>query len=87
MIIAADGPIRGDAVQVRFDVDDRPMAVRHDGTIWPIDPDTESSHWFSRGDWSNGGISAAVGADDVVSVENWRVQVRLIYPRVGFTAM
>lgn len=78
MINTADGPIPGDEVQVRFDVDGRPLAVRHDGTIWPLDPDTESSHWFSREDWSNAEISAAAGAGDVLSVEKWRVQVRLI---------
>ena len=30
---------------------------------------------------------AAQTAGNVVDIEHWRVQVRLIYPWVGFTAM
>ncbi|MET4093491.1 hypothetical protein [Arthrobacter sp. UYCu712] len=44
-------------LQVRTDPAGKPPAIRHDGTIWLVDPNTDS-----------------------------HVQVRLIYPPLGFPA-
>jgi hypothetical protein len=64
-----------DVVQVRLDPDGKPLAVRHDGRIWIVDPDTDSQHWFARDSWWETRRTAAVGSGDIVSVEYWRVQV------------
>lgn len=62
-------------VLVRFDGGNRPLAVRYDGRIWAVEPDTVAVHWFSRPDGSSGEMSLAFRGD-ANSVENWRVQVR-----------
>jgi hypothetical protein len=72
---------------VRLDAAGKPLAVRYDGRIWLVDPDTESRHRFGRDAWWDARRTAAVGSGDLVSIEYWQVQVRFIYPRVGFTAM
>jgi hypothetical protein len=76
MTMTPEAPHRSEEVQVRFGADGRPLAIRRDGRIWAVDPDSDAQHWSSRWDWWSGEISAAVGEGDVVSVENWRVQVR-----------
>ena len=62
-------------VDVRFTTSGVPLAVRHEGRIWVVA--AESFHWFGRQDWWGTGGSAAKGSGDVVSIEYWRVQVRL----------
>lgn len=62
-------------VQVRLDPAGKPLAVRHDGRIWVVDPDMDSQHWFARDSWWDTRRTAAVGSGDMVSVEYWRVQV------------
>jgi hypothetical protein len=42
-------------------------------------------HWFTRDSWWDTRRSVPVGVGNVVDIEHWRVQVRLIYPRRGFT--
>lgn len=63
-------------VDVRFTTTGLPLAVRYDGRIWSVAADP--FHWFGRCDWWESGQSAARGqGDNLVSVEYWRVQVRL----------
>ena len=54
-----------DALQ-RFDTSVSALAVAAD----PV-------HWFSRDAWWDTRRTAAVGSGDLVSIEYWRVQVRL----------
>jgi hypothetical protein len=51
------------------------LAVRFDGRIWAVA--AEPVHWFSRDAWWDTQSTAAVGSGDLVSIEYWRVQVRL----------
>jgi hypothetical protein len=60
---------------VRFTPAGTPLAVRHEGRIWAVAADPV--HWFDRDAWWNTWRTAAVGSGDLVSVEYWRVQVRL----------
>jgi hypothetical protein len=64
-------------VQVRTDPAGKPLALRHMGRIWVVDPDTDSQHWFTRDSWWDTRRTAAVGSGDLVSVEFWQVQARL----------
>lgn len=73
------------AVDVRFTPAGTPLAVRLEGRIWAVAADPV--HWFARDSWWDTRRTAAVGSGDLVSIEYWRVQVRLIYPQMGFTAM
>jgi hypothetical protein len=63
-------------LQVRLDPAGKPLAIRHDGRIWLVDPDTESRHWFGRDAWWDTRRTAPVGSGDLVSIEYWQVQVR-----------
>lgn len=62
-------------VDVRFTPAGTPLAVRFDGRIWAVAADPV--HWFTRDAWWNTRRTAAVGSGDLVSIEYWRVQVRL----------
>lgn len=62
-------------VEVRFTPAGTPLAVRFDGRIWAVAADPV--HWFARDTWWNTRRNAAVGSGDLVSIEYWRVQVRL----------
>jgi hypothetical protein len=64
-------------LEVRTGPTGKPLAIRHDGQIWLVDPATDSQHWFARDAWWNTRRTAAVGTGDVVSVEYWQVQARL----------
>ena len=75
MTISSEAPVRTDIVQVRLGPAGNPLAIRHDGRIWLVDPDTDSQHWFARDSWWDTRRNAAVGSGDLVSVEYWRVQV------------
>lgn len=64
------------AVDVRFTTAGQPLAVRYDGRVWSVAAD--SFHWFARNNWRESGHAVPRDAgDDLVSVEYWRVQVRL----------
>ncbi|KUM39315.1 hypothetical protein [Arthrobacter sp. EPSL27] len=76
MTLAPVAPTRSPDLQVRTDPAGKPLAVRHDGIIWLVDPDTDSQHWFGRDAWWNTRRTAAVGSGDLVSIEYWRVQGR-----------
>jgi hypothetical protein len=73
--IADTAPQTNDTL-VRLDAAGKPLAIRHDGGIWLVDPDTESRHWYGRDAWWDTRRTAAVGSGDVVSIEYWQVQVR-----------
>jgi hypothetical protein len=62
-------------VDVRFTPAGTPLAVRHEGRIWAVA--AEPVHWFNRDAWWDTRRTAAVGSGDLVSIEYWRVQVRL----------
>jgi hypothetical protein len=62
-------------VDVRFTLAGIPLAVRFDGRIWAVAADPV--HWFARDAWWDTRRTAAVGSGDLVSIEYWRVQVRL----------
>lgn len=76
MTSTIEAPTRYNDLQVRTDAAGKPLAIRHDGRIWLVDPDTESQHWFGRDAWWDTRRTAAVGSGDLVSIEFWRVQVR-----------
>lgn len=62
-------------VDVRFTPAGTPLAVRFDGRIWAVAADPV--HWFTRDAWWDTRRTAAAGSGDLVSIEYWRVQVRL----------
>jgi hypothetical protein len=76
MTTIIEAPARTNDLQVRTDPAGKPLAIRHDGRIWLVDPDTESRHWHGRDAWWDTRRTAAVGSGDLVSIEYWRVQVR-----------
>lgn len=66
------------AVDVRFTPAGTPLAVRHEGRIWAVA--TDPVHWFSRDTRRTavgGGGGDVGGGGDLVSIEYWRIQVRL----------
>ena len=71
-----EAPTQTNDLQVRTDAAGKPLAIRHDGQIWLVDPATDSQHWFGRDAWWDTQRTAAVGSGDLVSIEYWRVQVR-----------
>jgi hypothetical protein len=62
-------------VDVRFTATGTPPAVRYDGRVWAVA--AEPLHWFSRDSWWETRRTPAKGSGDLVSIEHWRVQVRL----------
>jgi hypothetical protein len=63
------------AVDVRFTPAGTPLAVRHEGRIWAVAADPV--HWFSRDTGRTAAVGGGGGGGDVVSIEYWRIQVRL----------
>ncbi len=76
MTLAPEAPHTLQEVAVRFSSDGTPLAVRHDGRIWAVDPDVHAAHWFARDAWWDTRRSAPLGVGNVVDIEFWRVQVR-----------
>lgn len=62
-------------VDVRFTAAGSPLAVRYDGRIWAVA--AEPLHWFTRDSWWETQRTASRGSGDLVSIEHWRLQVRL----------
>lgn len=77
MTITPEATTRTHDFQVRTDPAGKPLAIRYDGGIWIVDPDTDTQHWYGRDAWWDTRRTAAVGSGDMVSIEYWRVQVRL----------
>jgi hypothetical protein len=71
-------------VDVRFTAAGAPLAIRYDGRVRAVA--TEPVHWFARDSWWETQRTAPVGVGNVVDIEHWRVQVRLICPHRGFPA-
>lgn len=80
MTITPEAPTQITHVQVRLDPSGNPLATRHDGRIWLVDPATDSQHWYGRDSWWDTRRTAAKGSGDLVSVEYWRVQARIPGP-------
>jgi hypothetical protein len=76
LTLTIEAPTRTNDAQVRLDPAGKPLAIRHDGRIWLVDPATDSQHWFGRDARWDTRRTAAVGSGDLVSIEYWRVQVR-----------
>jgi hypothetical protein len=76
MTTTTEAPTQTHDLQVRTDPAGKPLAIRHDGRIWLVDPDTDSQHWYGRDAWWDTRRTAAVGSGDLVSIEFWRIQVR-----------
>jgi hypothetical protein len=76
MTTTIEAPTQTNELQVRTDPAGKPLAIRHDGRIWLVDPNTDSQHWFGRDAWWHTRRTAAVGSGDLVSIEFWQVQVR-----------
>jgi len=77
MTITPEAPTETRYIQVRTNPSGKPLALRHEGRIWLIDPGTDSQHWFTRDSWWDTRRTAAVGSGDLVSIEHWQVQARL----------
>ena len=77
MTLAPESLTTAQDVDVRFSPDGTPLAIRHDGRIWMVDPDVHTAHWFTRDSWWETRTRAAVGTGDLVSVEHWQVQAKL----------
>lgn len=77
MTPAPEAPAQTHGLQVRTDQQGKPLAIRHDGRIWVVDPGTESQRWSGSGtDWDTRRAPAA-GSGGRVRTEHWRVQARL----------
>lgn len=74
---ATTGPaVLNTVVDVRFTAAGVPLAIRYDGHVWSVAADP--FHWFARNNWWESGQGAQRGRGaDLVSVEYWKVQVRL----------
>lgn len=77
MTITPEAPTRSHDLQVRTDPAGTPLAIRHDGQLWVVDPATDTQHWYGRDAWWDTRRTAAVGSGDLVSVEYWRVQAQI----------
>ncbi|MDF9752560.1 hypothetical protein [Arthrobacter sp. ES3-54] len=77
MTLAPEAPTQTHDLQVRTDAEGKPLAIRHDGRIWVVDPDTESQHWSGSDAHWDSRRTPFVGHGGQVSTEYWRVQVRL----------
>ena len=60
-------------VAVRFSPGGTPMALRHDGGIWMVDPDIHADHWFTQ---DAAGDTPREHAGDTPR-EHWQVQAKL----------
>lgn len=76
MTLAPEHPTTGHGIEVRFSPDGTPLAIRHDGRIWMVDP-TCTAHWYTRDAWWETRNRAAIGTGDLVNVEHWQVQATL----------
>jgi hypothetical protein len=76
MTLAPADPTQTHDTLVRLDAAGKPLALRHDGQIWLVDPATESRRWYGPDAWWDTRRTAAVGSGDLVSIEYWQVQVR-----------
>lgn len=76
MTIAPAAPTLNTPVQVRFTPTGTPLAIRHDGQIWSVDPELDTAHWYTRNSWWETRQTIPSGIGNVVDIEHWQVQVR-----------
>jgi len=76
MTLSTENPTRTLDLQVRLDPAGTPLAIRHDGRIWLVDPAIESRHWIGGDPGRGPRCSAAAGANPA-GTEYWRVGARL----------
>ena len=76
MTLAPEAPAQTHHLQVRTDPEGKPLAIRHDGRIWVVDPGTDPS---TGPEVTRPGhpTRAPAGSGGPVSTEYWRVQARL----------
>ncbi|MFF2243738.1 hypothetical protein ACFVTM_06105 [Arthrobacter sp. NPDC058130] len=77
MSISTDAPAMTQNVQVRTDPTGKPLAIRHNGQIWLVDPDTESQHQPGADACRTTRRAASVRGGELDTIESWRVQARL----------
>ncbi|WP_018772850.1 hypothetical protein [Arthrobacter sp. 131MFCol6.1] len=77
MTLSTEIPARTLDLQVRLDPAGKPLAIRHDGRIWIVDPATESRHWIGGDSRQATRPLAAAGGANLASSEYWRVSARL----------
>ncbi|MEY9776741.1 hypothetical protein [Arthrobacter sp. MW3 TE3886] len=77
MTLSTENPARTFDLQVRLDPAGKPLAIRHDGLIWIVDPATESRHWIGGDPRQATRRSAAAGGANLAGSEYWRVEARL----------
>ena len=56
---------RSHDLQIRTDPAGTPLASRHDGRIWLVDPATDTQHWYGRDAWWDTRRTAAKGSGDL----------------------
>jgi len=77
MSLSTEAPTQTHGLQVRTDPAGKPLAIRHDGRIWLVDPDTESQHQPGGDDWRATRGAPSVRSSELGSFEYWRVQARV----------
>ena len=77
MTSTIEAPARNNDLQVRLDPAGKPLAIRHNGRIWLVDPDTESQHRPGGDAGRATRRAAAVRGSELDSFEYWRVHARL----------
>ncbi|BCW69039.1 hypothetical protein [Arthrobacter sp. NicSoilB8] len=75
MTLTPEAPSQTRGLQVRTDAAGKPLAIRHDGQIWLVDPGTDPQHWFGRNPWPDTRPAAAADGGDLGNVEHWQVRV------------
>jgi hypothetical protein len=75
--VTADETAVDIAVDVRFNLAGKPLAVRYQGNIWPVAG--TPTQWFGGKGYSRGSLrdNHPANSDSIEEVEYWRVQVRL----------
>ena len=77
MSVSTEARTQTPGLQVRTDQAGKPLAIRHDGRIWLVDPDTESQHRPGADAGCATRRAAAVRGSELDSFEYWRVHARL----------
>ena len=76
MTIMPEAPSLNTPVDVRFTPAGTPLAIRHAGKIWAVDPTLDTAHWYTRDSWWETRQTVPVGVGNVIDIEHWQVQVR-----------
>lgn len=77
MTLAPNATAKTPGLQVRTDPTGKPLAIRHNGQIWLVDPATESHHLPGRDARRTTQPGAAAHGGEPDGVECWRVHARL----------